>query len=107
MLDQTFHIPPRKSSGALAQAAQGGGGVTHEDVVSGHGGDGLELDQVIFVVFYNLNDSTERINRPENSSSSCTLSPTLAEKSFQNITVKLIRENVNFQAIYFMLSGLS
>lgn len=102
MLDQTFHIPPRKSGGALAQA---GGGVTHEDVVSGHG-DGLELDQVIFVVFYNLNDSIERINRPESSSSSCTLSPTLAEKSFQNITVKLIRENVNFQAIYFMLSGL-
>ena len=58
-----------KSSEAVAQAAQGSGGVTIpggvqecrnvalRDVVSGHGGDGLVVGQMITVVFSNLNDS--------------------------------------------------
>ena len=53
----------------MAQAAQGGGGVTvpggvpepcgcgTEDVVSGHGGMGWRLDQVILEAFSSLNDS--------------------------------------------------
>ena len=59
----------RKSCNAVARAAQGGGGVAIpvqdvqdgsvalRDMVSGHGEDGLELEQMIFVVFSNLNDS--------------------------------------------------
>jgi len=56
----------RKSCNAVARAAQGGGGVAIpvqdgsvalRDMVSGHGEDGLYLEQMIFVVFSNHNDS--------------------------------------------------